>query len=178
MPVYWKRAAKCCQLHIKKRGVMARIQIDFRNVPDRIGTPWLRPVVEVKLGGFSAPVTHTLLLDTGSPDTVVSWAAAQQAGVDLSTVEDAVIPDDFAIGSIPIRQAKFMKFYCYVMSGDYFVPLPNAPVLFVDPWEHLGIDGVLGTRALEAVRIEMSVSGGWVALTPETEIYAKALADS
>jgi hypothetical protein len=149
---------------------MPRIRFDFEQTPDILGIDILRPVVKLRLETAPRGVRQTCLVDTGSPDTVIDWAEAGRAGIDPSEGELVPLPDGFAVGGKSVTEARGFTVSCLIEDARYFVPLPDIPVLFIKPWQHPGFTAVLGTRAMNCIRVEVSVSGKWVEITPESEI--------
>lgn len=149
---------------------MARIRFDFEHMQDTLGDAVLRPVVRMRLENAPLETRHTFLVDTGSPDTIIAWEEAEKVGIDPSKGEMVKQPDDFTVGGKFVSEIRGFTFNFLIEDDRYFIRLPDVPILVVRPWEHPGVTAVLGTRAMETIRLEINFSENWLEVTPESEI--------
>ncbi len=148
---------------------MPAIRFNFEQTPDNLGGHVLRPLVRMRLDNASPQTYLKCLVDTGSPDTCIAWDEAVRAGIDLDQGDMVDIPAGYAVGGVPVTDVRGFGLTCWIEGARHFVLLRNIPVLFVQPWAHAGFRGILGTRAMESIRIEISVRGAWLEVTPESE---------
>lgn len=148
---------------------MPIIRFEFKDYPDKIGGYVCRPVATLRIDGAEPRTYLTAIVDTGSPDTCIAWEEAERAGIDPAKGEPIVLPAGYAVGGAPVEDARGFERTCWIQDDRHFIRLLNAPILFVKPWVHPGFRGVLGTRAMHSVRLEVSVYERWLRFTPESE---------
>jgi hypothetical protein len=101
---------------------------------------------------------------------MIAWDEAEKAGINPSEGEYVEQPKGFTVGGPEAAEVRRFIFDFLVEDDRYFIRVPNAPVLIIRPWEHPGIPAILGTRAMEFIRLEISVNRKWVAGTPKAEM--------
>jgi hypothetical protein len=146
---------------------MQHLRFSFQEVPDRIGGTVLRPLVNLRLDTAPPGTRQLCLVDTGSPDTVLDWSKAQTSGINPYDGDPVTVPPGFSVGGVAVTEVRGFTLRCLIEDDRHFVPLPFIPILFVKPWGHLGFTAVLGTRAMNSIRIEMSVRERWIEVSPE-----------
>jgi hypothetical protein len=149
---------------------MPRIRFKFEHTQDLLGGSVLRPMVGMRLETAPVETRHMFLVDTGSPDTMIAWEEAEKAGIDPTEGEIVEQPDGFSVGGRSVIEIRGFTLNFLVEDDRYFIRLPNVPILVVRPWEHPGFTAVLGTRAMDSIRLEINFSEGWLEVTPEGEI--------
>jgi hypothetical protein len=149
---------------------MPAIRFDFEDRPDNLGHDVLRPVVKIRIESAPLGTGQMFLVDTGSPDTCIAWDEAERAGMDPRDGDPIDLPADFAVGAAPVTEARGFHLNCWIEGDRHFIRLQKIPVLFIKPWDHPGFRGVLGTRAMDSIRMEISVSGRWLRVTSESEV--------
>lgn len=128
-------------------------------VRDGMGAVNLRPVFRMRLADDDSGRPPLCLLDTGSPDTFMARELADEAGIDLTDVEDR---DPFCFGGAEVSGLPKVV-DCVIEDGSgAAITLKDITVIFTAPWTHPGFGAVLGTVAMRQVQVAVSAGQGWV----------------
>jgi hypothetical protein len=138
------------------------MRFNFVVVPDGMGEPNPRPVFRMRLADdHSGRRLPLCLLDTGSLDTFMARELADEAGIDLTDVEDH---DPFSLGGAEVKGLpKIVDCVIEDGSGDV-ITLKDIRVVFTSPWAH-SFGAILGTIAMRQMHVVVSAAGEWVEIS-------------
>jgi len=132
---------------------------NFMVVPDGMGAANPRPVFHMRLADDLSGRPPLCLLDTGSLDTFMARELADEAGIDLTDVEDR---DPFPLGGTEVTGLPKVV-DCVIEDGTgAAITLKDIRVVFTSPWDHPGFGAVLGTIAMRQIHVTISAGQGWI----------------
>ena len=135
------------------------MRFNFVVVPDGMGAPNPRPVFPMRLAsdrsGRRAPLC---LLDTGSLDTFMAHELADEAGIDLTDVDDH---DPFSLGGIEVKGLPKIVDCVIEDSAGSAITLKDVRVIFTSPWAH-SFGAILGTIAMRQIHVAVSAGQEWI----------------
>jgi hypothetical protein len=136
------------------------MRFNFVVVPDGMGEPNPRPVFRMRLADDRSG-RPLCLLDTGSLDTFMARDLADEAGIDLTDIEDH---DPFPLGGTEVEGLPKIV-YCVIEdgSGDA-ITLKDIRVVFTSPWAH-SFGAILGTIAMRQIHVAVSAAGEWIEIS-------------
>lgn len=146
-----------------RRVSLPGVRFNFVVVPDGIGASNPRPVFRMRLASdLSGRRLPLCLLDTGSPDTFMAKDLADEAGIDLSDVEDH---DPFVLGGVEVRGLpKIVD--CVIEDGSgAAITMKSIRVIFTSPWVHHGFGAILGTVAMRQIHVAISCAEEWIEIS-------------
>jgi hypothetical protein len=136
------------------------MRFNFIVVPDGAGEPNPRPVFPMRLAsdlsGRRAPLC---LLDTGSLDTFMARELADEAGIDLTDIEDH---DPFPLGGDEVTGLPKIVDFVIEDGNGAAITLKGIRVLFTSPWKPPGFGAVLGTIAMRQIHVAVSAAEEWI----------------
>jgi len=137
------------------------MRFDFIVVPDGMGVPNPRPVFRMRLASDLSGQPPLCLLDTGSLDTFMARELADEAGIDLTDVQDH---DPFSLGGAEVEGLpKIVD--CVIEDGNgAAITLEGIRVVFVSPWVH-SFGAILGTIAMRQIHVVVSAAEEWIEIS-------------
>ena len=137
------------------------MRFDFIVVPDGMGAPNPRPVFHMRLASDLSGRPPLCLLDTGSLDTFMARELADEAGIDLTDVEDH---DPFPLGGAEVKGLPRIV-DCVIEDGTgAAITLQGIRVVFVSPWVH-SFGAILGTIAMRQIHVVVSAAEEWIEIS-------------
>lgn len=104
------------------------------------------------------------LLDTGYLDTFMARELAEEAGINLTDVEDR---DPFPLGGAEVTGLPKVV-DCLIEDGTgAAITLKDIRVVFTSPWLHPGFGAVLGTIAMQQIQVTVSAGQRWIEIWQE-----------
>lgn len=141
------------------------MRFNFIVVPDGMGEPNPRPVFPMRLASdLSRRRSPLCLLDTGSLDTFMARDIADEAGIDLTDVEDH---DPFPLVGAEVKGLpKIVN--CVIEDGTgSAVILKDIRVISTSPSTH-SFGAILGTIAIRQIHIAVSAAQEWIEISEAT----------
>lgn len=143
------------------------MRFNFAAVPDGMGAANHRPVFRMRLARDLSGRPPLCLLDTGSLDTFMALELANEAGIDLTDIEDH---DPFPLGGAEVTGLPKVV-DCVIEDGTgAAITLKNIRVIFTSPWHHPGFGAVLGTIAMQQIKVTVSAGQGWIEISKDETV--------
>jgi hypothetical protein len=138
------------------------MRLNFVVIPDGMGEPNPRPIFRMRLADDQSGRRLPLcLLDTGSLDTFMARELADEAGIDLTDVEDH---DPFLLGGAEVKGLpKIVD--CVIEDGSgNAITLKDTRVVSISPWAH-SFGAILGTMPMRQIHVAVSPAGEWIEIS-------------